>query len=59
MLFLTKDIYDVAGWYLKISLKCKSKIIRMNNGPLVLSSVELTHPDTAKVGLGSGMKKAS
>ena len=27
----------------------------MNNGPLVLSSVELTHPDTAKVGLGSGM----
>ena len=31
----------------------------MNNGPLVLSSVELTHPDTAKVGLGSGMKKAS
>ena len=55
MFYTMKDIFNVTNWYLETSLKYRSKLVRLSNGPLVSSSVELTHPDTAKVGLGSGM----
>ena len=44
--------------YLETSLKCGSKLVYTNYMPL-FGSVELTHPDTAKVGLGTGMNNMS
>ena len=41
-------------WYLEISMKHQCKIVHTKLGPM-FATVELTHPDTARVGLGSGV----
>ena len=41
-------------WYLETSMKHQSKIVHTKFGPM-FTTVELTHPDTARVGLGSGV----
>ena len=45
-------------WYLETSMKHQSKIVHTKLGPM-FTTVELTHPDTARVGLGSGVKLTS
>ena len=40
-------------WFVEYSVKHDYKIARANYGPFV-NSVDLLHPDVAKLGLGSG-----
>ena len=48
------DVENSLDWYLETSMKHQSKIVHTKFGPL-FTTVELTHPDTARVGLGSGV----
>ena len=48
------DMGAALDWYLETSMKHQSKIVHTKIGPM-FATVQLTHPDTARVGLGSGV----
>ena len=51
-----KDLGASLDWVLETSLKNNSKLVHTKFGPL-FCSVDITHPDTARVCLATGMNK--
>ena len=51
-----KDLGASLDWLLETSLKNNSKLVHTKFGPL-FCSVDITHPDTARVCLATGMNK--
>ena len=51
---MMKDMGATLDWYLEYSVKHDCNVMRTSLGPF-FNTVELLHPDVARVGLGSGL----